>query len=140
MPGRIEYRYPLMFEQGEVRVLSYPLETVLAEKLETVVSRGVENTRGRDFCDIHVLLALKSDGIDVESLHEAVIATASRRGSLRKMAGCEVVLEEVKGSSIMRGVWAAYVSGSPYAAGIDFEEAVDSALRLASLSGLDELS
>lgn len=103
MPGRIEYRYPLMFEQGEVRVLSYPLETVLAEKLETVVSRGVENTRGRDFCDIHVLLALKSDGIDVESLHEAVIATASRRGSLRKMAGCEVVLEEVKGSSIMRG-------------------------------------
>lgn len=131
---------PAHVRTGEVRVLSYPLETVLVEKLETVVSRGVENTRGRDFYDIHVLLALKSDGIDVESLHEAVIATASRRGSLRKMAGCEVVLEEVKGSSIMRGVWAAYVSGSPYAAGIDFEEAVDSALRLASLSGLDELS
>lgn len=140
VPGRIEYRYPLMFEQGEVRVLSYPLETVLAEKLETVVSRGIANTRGRDFYDIHVLLALKSDEVDRESLHEAVIATASRRGSLRKMAGYEVVLEEVKGSSVMRGIWAAYVSGSPYAAGIDFEEAVDSASRLARLSRLDELS
>lgn len=138
VPGRIEYRYPLMFEQGEVRVLSYPLETVLAEKLETVVSRGIANTRGRDFYDIHVLLALKSDEIDTESLHEAVIATASRRGSLRKMAGYEAVLEEVKGSSIMREIWAAYVSGSPYAAGIGFEEAVDSALDLARLSALDE--
>lgn len=106
----------------------------------TVVSRCIANTRGRDFCDIHVLLALKSGEIDRESLHEAVIATASKRGSLRKMAGYEVVLEEVKGSSVMRGIWAAYVSGSPYAAGIDFEEAVDSTLRLARLSGLDELS
>ena len=140
VPGRIEYRYPLMFEQGEVRVLSYPLETVLAEKLETVVSRGIANTRGRDFYDIHTLLALKSGEIDRASLHEAVVATASRRGSLRKMAGYEAALEEVKGSSVMRGIWAAYVSGSPYAAGIDFEEAVDSALRLARLSGLDEPS
>lgn len=139
VPGRIEYRYPLMFEQGEVRVLSYPLETVLAEKLETVVSRGIANTRGRDFYDIHTLLALKSSKIDKESLHEAVIATASKRGSLQKMTGYEAVLEEVKGSSIMRGIWAAYVSGSPYAARIGFEEAVDSALDLASLSALDEL-
>lgn len=49
----------------------------------------------------------------------------------------EMVLEEVKGSSIMQGIWAAYVSGSPYAAGIDFQEAVDSALSLARLSGLE---
>lgn len=53
VPGLIEYRYPLMFEEGSMRVLSYPLETVLAEKLETVVSRGIANTRGRDFYDIH---------------------------------------------------------------------------------------
>lgn len=77
--------------------------------------------------------------MDEATVGKAVIATASRRGSLRKMAGYEAVLEEVKGSSVMRGTWAAYVSGSPYAAGIDFEEAVDSALRLARLSGLDEL-
>lgn len=93
MPGRIKYRYPLMFEQGEVRVLSYPLETVLAEKLETVVSRGIANTRGRDFYDIHTLLALKSGEIDRRSPHEAVVATASKRGSIRKMADYEATLE-----------------------------------------------
>ena len=102
VPGRIEYRYPLMFEEGSVRVLSYPLETVLAEKLETVVSRGIANTRGRDYYDIHTLIRLKADEINRDSLHEAVVATASRRGSLDKMGGYEAVLGEVRRSDMMR--------------------------------------
>ena len=141
VPGLIEYRYPLMFEEGSVRVLSYPLETVLAEKLETVVSRGIANTRGRDFYDIHALMRLKSKGIDRRSLHEAIAATASRRGSVGRMADYAVVLEEVRESSIMQGIWASYVAGSPYATGLDFEDVVDSALelaRLAELGGLEQ--
>lgn len=139
VPGRIEYRYPLMFEEGSVRVLSYPLETVLAEKLETVVSRGIANTRGRDYYDIHTLLRLKADEINRDSLHEAVVATASRRGSLGKMGDYEAVLSEVRRSDMMRGIWSSYVSASPYAEGVDFEEAVDSAIELARLSELDDL-
>ena len=139
VPGRIEYRYPLMFEEGWVRVLSYPLETVLAEKLETVVSRGIANTRGRDYYDIYALLRLKSGEIDRGSLHKAVVATASRRGSLEKMGDYETVLDEVRKSDMMRGIWVSYVSASPYAAGLDFEEAVDSAIELARLSDLDNL-
>lgn len=141
VPGLIEYRYPLMFEEGSVRVLSYPLETVLAEKLETVVSRGIVNTRGRDFYDIHALMRLKSKDIDWRSLHEATAATASRRGSVDGMADYAAVLEEVRESSIMQGIWASYVAGSPYAAGLDFKDVVDSALelaRLAELGGLEQ--
>lgn len=139
VPGRIEYRYPLMFEEGSVRVLSYPLETVLAEKLETVVSRGIANTRGRDFYDIHMLLRLRSKDINRKSLHDAVAATASRRGSTDRMAEYSAILKEVRDSNIMRGVWASYVVGSPYAAGLEFSDMVDSALELATLAGLDEL-
>ncbi len=141
VPGLIEYRYPLMFEEGSVRVLSYPLETVLAEKLETVVSRGIANTRGRDFYDIHALMRLKSKDIDRRSFHEAITATASRRGSVDRMADYAAVLEEVRESSIMQGIWASYVAGSPYAARLDFEDVVDSALelaRLAELGGLEQ--
>ena len=141
VPGLIEYRYPLMFEEGSVRVLSYPLETVLAEKLETVVSRGIANTRGRDFYDIHALMRLKSKDIDRRSLHEAIAATASRRGSVGRMADYAAVLEEVRESIIMQGIWASYVAGSPYATGLDFEDVVDSALelaRLAELGGLEQ--
>ena len=83
VPGRIEYSYPLMFEEGSAQLLSYPIETVLAEKLETVVSRGIANTRGRDFYDIHTLLRLKSKDIDRRSLREAIAATTSKP-SLKK--------------------------------------------------------
>lgn len=139
VPGRIEYCYPLMFEEGTVRVLSYPLETVLAEKLETVVSRGIANTRGRDYYDIHALLRLKSGEIDWDSLREAVVATASRRGSLGRMGDYEAVPDEVRESDMMRSIWSSYVSASPYAASLDFEEAVDSAIELARLSRLGDL-
>lgn len=139
VPGRIEYRYPLMFEEGSVRVLSYPLETVLAEKLETVVSRGIVNTRGRDFYDIHTLLRVKSKDIDRQSLYEAIAATASKRGSTDRMADYAAVLEEVREFGTMQGIWASYVAESPYAAGLDFEDVVDSTLELARLAKLDRL-
>ena len=139
VPGRIEYSYPLMFEEGSVRILSYPIETVLAEKLETVVSRGIANTRGRDFYDIHTLLRLKSKDIDRRSLREAIAATTSKRGSTGRMFDYAAILEEVRESAIMQGIWASYVAGSPYAAGLDFEDVVDSALKLARLAELDEL-
>lgn len=139
VPGRIEYHYPLMFEEGSVRVLSYSLETVLAEKLETVVSRGIANTRGRDYYDIHALVRLKLKEIDRGSLHSAVTAVASRRGSLGKMNDYKATLQEVRESDFMRGTWTSYISGSPYAAGLDFDEVVDSALKLAELAGLGDL-
>lgn len=77
--------------------------------------------------------------INRDSLHEAVVATASRRGSLGKMGDYEAVLGEVRRSDTMRGIWSSYVSASPYAEGVDFEEAVDSAIELARLSELDDL-
>ena len=74
-----------------------------------------------------------------DSLHEAVVATASGRGSLGKMGDYEAVLGEVRRSDMMRGIWSSYVSASPYAEGADFEEAADSAIELARLSELDDL-
>lgn len=139
VPGHVEYRYSLMFEEGVVRVLSYPLETVLAEKLETVVSRGIANTRSRDFYDIHTLIRLRLEDINRKSLHQAVVATATKRGTINRMAGYSAVLKEVRESDIIREIWNSYVSGSPYAAGIEFENAIDSALKLARFAGLDEL-
>ena len=55
------------------------------------------------------------------------------------MGDYEVVLSEVRSSDMMRGIWSSYVSASPYAADLDFDEVVDSAIELARLSGLDDL-
>lgn len=80
-PAPIEYRYPLLFDEGSISLMTYTLETVLAEKLETVVSRGVANTRPRDFYDIHVLWKLWGEECDPATLKDALSATCEKRGS-----------------------------------------------------------
>ena len=86
-----------------------------------------------------MLLRAKRDEIDVDSLHDAVTATAEKRGSITKMADYESVLSEVRKSSIMHGIWNSYISASPYVSGLDFEDALDSILELARLSRLAKL-
>lgn len=100
--------------------LDCDFKTVLAEKLETVVLRGVVNTRDRDFYDVRMPLRLRSEDTNRKSLHDAVAATASRRDSTDRMAEHSAILKEVRDSGVMRGVWTSYVTGSSYAAGLDF--------------------
>ncbi len=137
VPSQITYSYPLMFDEGHVRVLSYPLETVLAEKIETIVARGIANTRGRDFYDIHVLLSIKRDAIDSTALASAVTATAKKRGSIEAMRHYAEILEEIRASRTMRdSVWSAYVRNAPYAENLKFDVVIDSALELAKMAEL----
>lgn len=75
----IKYKYKLSFEDRSVIVLAYSIETILAEKLETVLSRGVLNTRSRDFYDIYSLFKIKEREIDFALLREAIIATTKNR-------------------------------------------------------------
>lgn len=73
-PREIEYSYKLMMEDRSISVLAYNLSTILAEKLETVVSRGDQNTRPRDYCDVFILTKLQAENIDMESLNAALKA------------------------------------------------------------------
>lgn len=137
VPGQMVYSYPLMFDEGHVNVLLYPLETVLAEKLETVVSRGIANTRGRDFYDIHILLNTKRDIIDRAALTAAVTATAEKRGSTETIGHYDEILEEARASRTMRGsVWTPYIRNAPYVGDLKFDDVIDSALELAKMAGL----
>ena len=81
-PREITYKFELLFEKRSIEILAYNLETVLAEKLETIVSRGITNTRMRDFYDIHILQKLYSDTINTADLKAALIATAGKRDTL----------------------------------------------------------
>lgn len=133
-PRQTEFDYPLMFDGGTVGVLSYPLVTILAEKLETVVRRGSSNTRGRDFYDILVFMRTKRDSIDVNLLKQALDTTATRRGSSDFMADYTARLEEVRTSDAMAKVWRDYVNETPYAQGIGFDEVIDAALELGDMA------
>lgn len=126
-PAPIEYRYPLLFDEGSISLMAYTLETVLAEKLETVVSRGVANTRPRDFYDIHVLWKLRGEECDPATLKDAVSATCEKRGSAERMAHWAHVLGEVGQDAQMLALWAKYEKRNPYVTRITLQECCETA-------------
>lgn len=133
-PREIEYSYKLMMEDRSIRVLAYNLSTILAEKLETVVSRGDQNTRPRDYYDIYILSKLQAENIDVDSLKAALSATTAKRGSSELMMQYAEIMRTVKSSDVMKRQWDNYRKDFDYAAEIEFEETCDAVVAM-----MDEL-
>lgn len=129
-PGPVAYDYPLLFDEGSVGLMSYPLETVLAEKLETVVSRGVANTRPRDFYDIHLLWKTRGGECEIPTLREALGRTCVKRGSVRMVARWRLVLDEVATDKAMLTQWGRYAKKNPYAAGIELMQCCETAKEI----------
>ncbi|MFC2340347.1 MAG: nucleotidyl transferase AbiEii/AbiGii toxin family protein [Olsenella sp.] len=128
----------LMFEESPVQVQGRARAAVLhgcalAEKLETVVTRGIANTRGRDYYDIHILVRLKSEEVDRQPLHEAVVATTSSEARSRRWLATQ---RHSRRSEYRESceAWTSYIVGSPYAAGPDFDEIVGSTFESCSSS------
>ena len=126
-PGPVAYDYPLLFDGGSIRLMSYPLETVLAEKFETVVSRGVTNTRPRDFYDILLLRRTRGDKCEIPTLWEALERTCAKRGSTEMMEHWQTILDEVATDKAMLVLWDKYAKKNPYAAGIELAQCCETA-------------
>ena len=129
-PREVEYTFPLMFDEHGIIIMAYNLETVLAEKLETIVSRGVANTRPRDFYDIFIIWKLRGDEIDIGTLKTALARTSEKRGSASVISRYGPILSDVLASEQMRGFWAKYQSDFDYAGDISFEDAIGTAREI----------
>lgn len=129
-PREVRYSFKLMLEDRSIEVWAYNLETVLAEKLETVISRNVTNTRMRDFYDIHILTQLHGESISAPVLREALAATATKRGTLLQMQEAEAVFDEVEESPVMEQLWSAYQKNYSYAADLSWHTVMDSVRAL----------
>ena len=122
-PAAVIYQYKLMFEERYITLWAYNLETVLAEKIETVLSRSVLNTRLRDFYDLYVL---QDTGLEIDkaTLAAALTATARKRGSEQTLALYERTLDEIRISPLMREQWKRYQEKNNYAAGIVWDDVI----------------
>lgn len=119
-PREIKYNFNLMLENRTIEVWAYNLETVLAEKLETVVSRNVTNTRMRDFYDIYILQKLYGEQLSKDVLWDALVATAKKRETLEQIETEDIdeVFDEIQSSSVMENLWKAYQRNYSYSADI----------------------
>ena len=134
-PREIAYSYKLMFEDRTIPIMTYPIETVLAEKLETVISRSITNTRMRDFYDIHILL--KSQNINADILALALERTAKKRGNFNLLENAESVLKIVKSDEDMKRLWDIYQKKFKYAGEYTWDEVIHSVRKLSIEAKLD---
>ena len=134
-PREIAYSYKLMFEDRTIPIMTYPIETVLAEKLETVISRSITNTRMRDFYDIHILL--KSQNINADILALALERTAKKRGNFNLLENAESVLKIVKSDEDMKRLWNIYQKKFKHAGEYTWDEVIHSVRELSIEAKLD---
>lgn len=113
-PSAVSYSYKLMFEERSISIFTYNIETLLAEKLETIMSRGVANTRMRDFYDVYEIFTQQADEINMEHLSLAFEATCKKRSTDVYISDIQRIITEISESSVMAENWRNYQTQSFY--------------------------
>ena len=123
-PREIEYKYPLLFENRTIPICTYNLETILAEKLETILSREISNTRLRDYYDIYVLWNEKQKNIDIIKLRQAIDATFVHRNSVSILKNPSDIVSKIYLDQSIQHRWKNYQQKYNYARPISWKDAI----------------
>ena len=129
-PKAITHELPLIIEDRTIELWAYNLETLLAEKLETIMVRAEANTRMRDFYDIHVLLEQDAVTIDRDTMKAAFYATCNKRGSIELIGTIDDVINKIADDETMRQLWNNYRKTNYYVGALEWEEVIGSARKL----------
>ena len=113
-----------MFQDESLRVLAYLLETILAEKYESVIKRNISTTRMRDFYDLYNLYNLRKEDINFDILKQAIISTATRRESLPLMKQVIEIIEDIKDDDYLKELWKVYLADNLYVGDLNFLETI----------------
>ena len=129
-PKAITHELPLIIEDRTIELWAYNLETLLAEKLETIMVRAEANTRMRDFYDIHVLLEQDAVTIDRDTMKAAFYATCNKRGSIELIGTIDDVINKIADDETIRQLWNNYRKTNYYVGALEWEEVIGSARKL----------
>lgn len=123
-PREMNYAYSTILEDRKIPIITYSIETILAEKFETISGRNITTTRARDFYDLYMIYRLYGDKIDTGNLSEAIEKTSKHRATFESVLKHKEVADLLKKSDSVKTLWNKYVKGNPYAKDIDFLETV----------------
>ncbi len=129
-PREMKYNYNSIFEDKKIPIMSYTLETVVAEKLQTIVTRGLLNTRLKDFYDIYILIIAKENDLNKDNLIMAIQNTFKRRQTNLNIEQINEILKELTNDENMNNLWKEYVLKNPYARNINFIDTINALKRI----------
>lgn len=121
----INFVYTTILEKEKIAVLSYNNETVIAEKFEAIISRGIINTRMKDYYDIYMFVNFKFSEIDTKTLIDAINNTAKRRKTLNNINNSFTIIKLIEENKRIKELWNEYQTKFEYAKNIEFEDVVN---------------
>ncbi|WP_456152261.1 nucleotidyl transferase AbiEii/AbiGii toxin family protein [Helcococcus kunzii] len=124
-PREVIYKYPMIFDDGHIEVMSYPLETILAEKIETIIRRNITSTRMRDFYDVYILYKIYVDRINFNTLMKAIENTSNKRGSIKIIENYKEILKDIKTDNYIKQNWKNYLKANSYVKNIELTDTLD---------------
>lgn len=123
-PAPVQYEFSGIFDENiRIKLWGYNIETVMAEKVETILSRGIFNTRPRDFYDVYILKTTQN--YDREIFRDAMTATSKHRGSSDKIADTQEIIGQIMGSDDLKQIWIKYQRRFAYAADVTYEDTIN---------------
>lgn len=138
-PREIKYSYSRILDEGTIPIITYTIETILAEKFETISSRNITTTRARDFYDLYMIYNMYNSKINQEILVEAIAKTARQRGSLKAIIQYKEIVELFKINRTIKNIWDRYVKNNPYTKDIKFLDTVEVYEKIGNILDLDEI-
>ena len=135
-PGVIRYSYETILDDDKIDIMAYNMETIMAEKFETVIRRNIGTSRARDFYDLYMFYNLYRGSINFEILKIAVERTAQKRGSTKIISDWKEIIEDMRGDAALDNLWINYCKNNKYAAGISYENVVETTSQIAEIQKL----
>lgn len=129
----IEYSFTLMLEDRKIQIWSYNVETIIAEKFEAIVKRGVFSTRIRDYYDVYMLINTQNKIIDKKTLKDAITLTAQHRGTSEIIKDWKKIVEKIANDSKMRQQWKRYQKDNFYAEEIEYKELINAISKVGEI-------
>lgn len=129
----IEYSFTLMLEDRKIQIWSYNVETIIAEKFEAIVKRGVLSTRIRDYYDVYMLINTQNKIIDKKTLKDAIILTAQHRGTSEIIKDWKKIVEKIANDNKMRQQWKRYQKDNFYAEEIEYNELINAISKVGKI-------
>ena len=123
-PREMNYSYSKILEEGTIPIMTYTIETILAEKFETISSRNITTTRARDFYDLCMIYSIYKDKIDKDILRKAIERTSKYRGSFETALQYKEIVELFRESETPKELWKKYTQNNPYAKDVDFLDTI----------------
>ncbi len=124
-PRAIEYKYKKLFDNSYIDILSYNQETIIAEKLQSILERKITNSRMKDYYDLYFFVNYRWNSIDKEILSEAIIRTFSARNSITELSNIRETIQTLENNPFLNRIWLDYSQKHEYSKNVSFKDTIN---------------